>query len=54
MRFKKVLGDYTAFFGYMTAMQELYHFKNAVRANPRCRVFILNLTINEEDSDLMD
>ncbi|KAJ5231058.1 hypothetical protein N7489_011766 [Penicillium chrysogenum] len=51
-RFKNVLGDYTAFVGDMTPLQELCHFKRAVVGNPRCRFFILNLTINE-DPDLM-
>lgn len=54
MRFNKALGNYTAFVGNMTPMQEPYHFKRAVPSNPRCRVFILNLTMNEEDPDLMD
>ncbi|KAJ5477806.1 hypothetical protein N7530_003315 [Penicillium desertorum] len=52
-RFKNVLGDYTAFVGDMTPLQELCHFKRAVVGNPRCRFFILNLTINEEDPALM-
>ncbi|KAJ6189717.1 hypothetical protein N7519_004625 [Penicillium mononematosum] len=52
-RFKNVLGDYTAFVGDMTPLQELCHFKRAVIGNPRCHVSILNLTINEEDPDLM-
>ncbi|KAJ5700627.1 hypothetical protein N7536_003640 [Penicillium majusculum] len=54
MRFNKALGKYTAFVGNMTPMQEPNHFKRAVPGNPRCRVFILNLTMNEEDPDLMD
>ncbi|CAG7953749.1 unnamed protein product [Penicillium nalgiovense] len=53
-RFKNVLGDYTAFVGDMTALQELCHFKRAVVSNPRCHLFILNLTINEEDPDMMN
>ncbi|KAJ5840777.1 uncharacterized protein N7525_005965 [Penicillium rubens] len=52
-RFKNVLGNYTAFVGDMAPLQELCHFKRAVVGNPRCRFFILNLTINEEDPDLM-
>lgn len=54
MRFKKALEDYTAFVGEMTPMQELCHFKRAVLGNHRCHAFIPNLTINEEDPDLMD
>ncbi|KGO50218.1 hypothetical protein PEX2_027830 [Penicillium expansum] len=54
IRFKNALGDYTAFVGNMAPMQELCHFKRAVLGNLRCRWFILNLRINEEDPDWID
>ncbi|KAJ5169808.1 uncharacterized protein N7500_002591 [Penicillium coprophilum] len=54
VRFQKILGDYTAFVGKMTPLQELCHFKRAIIGSPRCRVFIPSLRVNEEDPDLMN